>query len=241
MFVLGYILGYILPVVDGFAIDGGYHGLVHRKKFRSSSTVIYEQDDHSGSDGEFENNLDIFGQPKDGSNKTKRKGGFFLDPDEGDIRGPDRIKSCIPYMLPLIDGDNFGTYIYERIPPLGTLDYVLLRPIVDAFNAVPFLSVLLFIAFALGPQLTGQSREVRFNAQQAILIDIALIFPSLIGEAVAEADANLPRSIMEPSSNFVWYGMSYMVMYCVISNLRGKKPDQIPIISTAAEFSIGPF
>ncbi|KAK1746672.1 chloroplast protein import component Tic20-like protein [Skeletonema marinoi] len=56
------------------------------------------------------NNLDIFGQPKD---KERRK-----FEDEGDIRGPDRIKSCVPYMLPLIDGDSFGRFIYERIPRL---------------------------------------------------------------------------------------------------------------------------
>jgi len=103
------------------------------------------------------------------------------------------------------------------------------------------LSILLFITFALGPQLTNQSREVRFNAQQAVLIDVALIFPSLIGEAVAEADANLPRAIMEPSSNFVWYAYVSAVIYCVVSNLRGKKPDQIPFISNWADYAVGPF
>lgn len=174
------------------------------------------------------------------TNNSKKNGGnaFY---DEGDIRGPDRIKSCIPYILPLIDGDNFGKYMYERVPPLGTIDYVFLRPIVDGFNAAPILSILLFVTFALGPQLTGQSREVRFNAQQAILIDVALILPSLLGTAVAEAGANFPRSIMEPSSNFVWYAYVSMVIYCVVSNLRGNKPDQIPFISGVADYAVGPF
>ena len=90
-----------------------------------SSTRLFEKRDDKGDDKNepYTNNLDIFGQPKDGKKKQYE--------DEGDIRGPDRIKSCIPYMLPLIDGDNFGKYIYERIPLLGDLDYVMLRPIVE--------------------------------------------------------------------------------------------------------------
>lgn len=204
----------------------------------ANAARLFGRGDDDGEEDEKRpiNNLDIFGQPKD--DKSKRKNAFD---DEGDIRGPDRIKSCIPYVLPLIDGDSFGKYVYERFPPLGTLDYVLLRPLVEAVQAAPFLSILLFVAFALGPQFTNQSREVRFNAQQAVLIDVALIFPQLIGEAVAEADANLPRTVMEPCSNFVWIGYASMVVYCVASNLRGKKPDQIPFISGAADYAIGPF
>ena len=191
-----------------------------------------DEGDDKNSDRPFTDS-DIFGQPK---KKQSRKRGFD---DEGEIRGPDRIKSCIPYLLVLIDGDSFGKYIYERIPPLGTLDYILLRPIVEAFQAAPILSISLFMLFALGPRFTNQSREVRFNAQQAVLIDVALIFPSLIGEAIA--DEHLPRALLEPATNFVWYAYVSAVVYCVLSNLRGKKPDQIPFISSAAEYAIGPF
>lgn len=202
-----------------------------RQRLRPKVTLFAKEDDD---DERPTNDLDIFGQPK--GKKWK------VDDDEGEIRGTDRIKSCIPYILPLIDGDNFGKYIYERIPLLGNLDYVLLRPIVEGFNSAPFLNILLFMAFALGPQLFGSlSREVRFNAQQAVLIDVAILLPTILGEAVADADADLPRAIMEPSSNFVWFAYVSLVAYCVASNLRGKKPDQIPFISGTAEYVIGPF
>jgi len=180
-------------------------------------------------------NLDIFGQSEEQKKRKK-----IID-DEGEIRGPDRIKSCIPYLLPLIDGDVFGKYMYERIPPLGTLDYILIRPLVQCVEAVPFLSILIFTAFALGPRFTNQSRGVRFNAQQAILIDVALIIPSLVAESVRSADAHLPRALVEPSSNFVWYVYVSMVVYSIVCNLNGRKPDQIPFISNTAENAIGPF
>lgn len=206
------------------------------KQFRPNTSLFGSDDDDEGDDEKRStNNLDIFGQSKDDRKINK------LFDDEGDIRGPDRYKSCIPYILPLIDGDSFGKYIYERIPPLGDVHYVLLRPIAEGVQHVPILSTLLFIIFALGPRLTNQSREVRFNAQQAILIDVALIFPELLGDAVADADAKFPRAIMEPSSNFVWYFYVSLVIYCVTSNLRGRKPDQIPFISNLTEYAIGPF
>ena len=213
---------------------------VHHNKRQSSilfrpSTSLYGKDDDNKDDDSrsFNNKLDIFGQPKD---KPKQ-----FDDDMGEIRGPDRIKSCIPYILPLIDGDGFGKYIYERIPPLGTLDYLLLRPLVEGVNAAPLLGIVIFTAFALGPQLTGQSREVRFNAQEAVLIDIALIIPELVRDAVRESDAKFPRAFVEPCSNFVWYFYVSLVVYSVVSNLRGKKPNQIPFLSSAAEQFIGPF
>jgi hypothetical protein len=189
-----------------------------------------EENDEPNTDKSFKNDFDIFGQPK---NKPRQI------VDEGDIRGADRIKSCIPYVLVLIDGDMFGKYIYERIPPLGTLDYVFLRPIVDGVQAVPFLSILLFGIFALGPRFTNQPREVRFNAQQAVFLDVAILFPTLIAESVAEA--HLPRAILEPAANFVWYTYMSAVVYCVISNLRGKVPNQIPFFSAMADDAIGPF
>lgn len=200
---------------------------------KSSNACLFDKNrdkEPDDSSTEFKNDKDIFGQPK---NKPRQI------VDEGEIRGPDRIKSCIPYILPMIDGDMFGKYIYERVPPLGTLDYILLRPIVEGVQAVPFLSILLFAIFALGPRLTDQSREVRFNAQQAVFLDIAILFPSLIAEAVTEV--HLPRSILEPSANFVYYAYMSAVIYCISSNLRGKIPNQIPWLSSMADNAIGPF
>lgn len=213
------------------------HGLptLGRTTNQVRNTCLLENSDdkekeESSGDKSFKNNLDIFGQPKDKPRQIV---------DEGDIRGADRIKSCIPYVLVLIDGDMFGKYIYERIPPLGTLDYIFLRPIVQGVQAAPFLSIVLFAIFALGPRLTDQSRPIRFNAQQAVFLDVAILFPSLIAESVV--DAHLPRAILEPAANFVWYTYMSAVLYCITSNLRGKVPNQIPWISGMADNAIGPF
>lgn len=158
-----------------------------------------------------------------------------------ELQGSDRIKACVPYILPLLDGDKFGHYIlYDRFPVLGEINDILLGPLLNIQQKVPFLGVGLFVLLTLGTRFNTEiSRNVRFSAQQAALIDVALIFPELIGSSFAEEP--LPRSIMEPCSNFVWYAYMTAVVYSIYSNLRGKKPDQIPWISPSADLMVGPF
>lgn len=157
-----------------------------------------------------------------------------------DIEGPDRFKACIPYMLPLLDGDYFGHYIFERIPPLHTLDQLFLAPLVETLQSFPFLSILLFLILSLGTRNPAMPRSLRFNAQQAVLIDIGLIFPTLFVEAFKGFEDVVPRSLAEMGCNFVWYAYMSAIIYSCYCNLKGKKPDQIPIISETAELLVGP-
>ena len=105
-----------------------------------------------------------------------------------EIEGADKIKACIPYILPLIDGDHFGTFLYQRIPVLEMADFVLLQPIINFVHAIPFSSLLLFLALTLGTRNDRFSRGVKFNAQQAALIDVALVIPELVGGAMEGSD-----------------------------------------------------
>jgi Chloroplast import apparatus Tic20-like len=164
--------------------------------------------------------------------------GMWSQNDE--IQGADRLKACIPYLLPLIDGDQFGRFIYSRIPVLGAVNDFTIGPLADIAHRVPFFSVIFFVALTLGTRFnTDMNRNIRFSAQQAALIDVALIFPELIGTCFE--GETLPRSLVEPCNNFVWYAYMSAVLYSVYSNLRGKKPDQIPYLSTYSDLMVGPF
>jgi hypothetical protein len=159
---------------------------------------------------------------------------------DDELRGIDRYKACVPYLLPLLDGDQFGRYLYLRFPPMAFLDDLLLGPATGVMHKIPFLGVILFLLLTLGTRFnSSMSRNVRFNAQQAALIDVALIVPELFASSFQ--DMELPRSIVEPCSNFVYYTYMSAILYSIYSNLRGRKPDQIPIISTSADFMVGPF
>jgi hypothetical protein len=140
----------------------------------------------------------------------------------------------------LIDGDQFGKYIYQHVPFLGAIEEVTIGPLAHINQNVPFIGLGLFLLLTLGMRFNFDiSRNVRYNAQLAALVDICLIFPELIGSSFAEEP--LPAYVVEPCANFVYYGYMTAVVYCVSSNLKGKKPDQIPYLSPAADMMTGPF
>ncbi len=142
--------------------------------------------------------------------------------------------------LPLLDGDPFGKYIYQRIPPLNTIDELFIAPLVSILQSFPFLSLILFLILSIGTRnAPDMSRAVRFNAQQAVLIDIGLILPTLFSEGLADVD--VPRVYAEVGCNFTYYAYMSAIIYCVTMNLRGKKPDQLPFLSNYAEMMTGPF
>jgi hypothetical protein len=158
---------------------------------------------------------------------------------DGELEGMDRFKACVPYLLPLLDGDVFGKFIYQNIPPLGFLDGIFIGPLSENFVNIPFLGLLFFVALTLGTRgNTNMSFGVRFNAQQAALIDAALLVPQLI--SISFEGEDMPRYLVEPLCGFVWYTYMSMVLYSIYCNLQGKKPDQIPYISGLSEMLVGP-
>merc|ERR1712070_806321 len=94
----------------------------------------------------------------------------------------DRVAAAAAYLFPITDGFGFGGYIYKTVPPLGALAYQV-APAINAFNSTPLLGLVFFIAFSSFSRNTGLSRFVRFNLQQALLLDIALIIPGFVGSA----------------------------------------------------------
>ena len=151
--------------------------------------------------------------------------------------GPaDRVLASAVYILPVLDGFQYGAYVYNTIPPVGAIAYQMV-PFVNAFNSVPFSGLILFFGLSYFTRNTGLSRFVRFNIQQAILLDIFLLIPSFFGGAAGM----VPPVISTMGSNFVFYLMALIVGYAFVSNAQGKLPDQVPIMSEAANLQIGPF
>ena len=132
--------------------------------------------------------------------------------------------------------------IFKRFPIVAALLVGPVAPLYAVFNSLPFGGFLVFLALSFGSRQPDKlSRFVRFSFQQAILIDIALIFPQLFGSALQPFIAKVDPGIIEPTSNFVFYAVLISVVYSVGSNAVGKMPDGIPVISDAAKTSIGPF
>ena len=99
-----------------------------------------------------------------------------------DIDGADRILSCVPYIVPLLDGDRYGRFLFYQVPLLGLFDNILLGPFKLIYGTIPFAQLIFFIGLSVLSRNPEIPRPIRFNMQQALLLDIALIFPSLVGQ-----------------------------------------------------------
>jgi hypothetical protein len=75
--------------------------------------------------------------------------------------------------------------------------------------------------------------------QQAILLDIAIIIPGLfrsLGQLIP-----IPAELAVVGGNTVFYTMAGVIGYSIFCNIQGKTPNEVPILSQAAEAAIGPF
>jgi len=151
----------------------------------------------------------------------------------------DRALSCLPYLLPLVDGDRYGRVLFALVPTLGAIDSILLGPFNALFAAIPFLQLICFFGFTILARNPEISRPVRFNLQQAVILDIALFFPSLLGQVMSSLPFALPRFLVEGGSNFIFLALLAAVGYSVVSNVSGKVPNGIPVVSDAVETQIG--
>ena len=147
----------------------------------------------------------------------------------------DRAFAAAVYFFPITDGFQFGKFIYQQVPPIGALAQVV-YPSIQAFDAIPFSGLIFFFGLSALSRNPGLSRFLRFNLQQAILLDIALIIPGFVGSA----GQSFPLLLQETGCNTVFYCMILAIGYAWYSIAQGKAPDQIPIISDAANQSIGP-
>ena len=148
----------------------------------------------------------------------------------------DRLIASGVYLLPFLDGFPYGLFVYKTVPGVGDAAFALL-PLVNAFQSVPFAGLILFFTLSYFARSQNLSRFVRFNIQQAILLDIVLIIPGFLQGATRM----FPPEINAMGSNFVFYTMALTIGYSIFCNAQGKTPDQVPVLSDAAAMQIGPF
>lgn len=112
-----------------------------------------------------------------------------------------------------------------------------LAPLAQIYYTVPFASLVLFFAIYLGlvQQTDRWSRFVRFNAMQAILLDILLIVPGVI-ESVFKAPTNgAGLQIYMSLYNTVWLFCLASFVAGVFGTLILGKTVRLPLVGEAAD------
>lgn len=79
------------------------------------------------------------------------------------------------------------------------------------------------------------NKLVRYNIRQAILLDIAMFFPSIfafITSAVIGEDAVKLAPLAQAGSDVIFVTVALCVLYSVVSSAFGVLPDSLPLLSS---------
>ncbi len=146
----------------------------------------------------------------------------------------DRIFACLPYLLPLIDGLAFGQFLFEQFPVLKLL-FIPLAPLIQIYS-LPFASLVIFFALYLGVVRNENiSHFIRFNAMQAILLDIVLMLCGLVLPILRNAFQI--AFIAETLYNMVFLGVLAAFIYAIVQSSLGRYAE-IPPISDAVYMQV---
>ena len=146
-----------------------------------------------------------------------------------------RLLALLTYLLPWSDGLPFGRSLTSLFPVLQWLSLPAL-PLVLVEQAIPFGGFILFLVLFLGVVRNPRVPYfIRFNAMQAILLDIILIVLSLaFNLLLAPLGGNFAVRTL---ANTIFLGMLVLVLFGIIQCLRGKEAD-IPSLSEAVRMQL---
>ena len=149
--------------------------------------------------------------------------------------GTDKLVSVLPYLLPLLDGLQFGRFLLEgQDNPVVAV----LALLYTLYRSVPLSGFIAYLALNTLKGNLSINRQIRFNMQQAIYLDIALFVPSLIatlnGLVLGGIGVEVPEVVSQLGSDAVFVTLLAGIGYSVASSLLGITPDKIPFISKAA-------
>jgi hypothetical protein len=148
----------------------------------------------------------------------------------------DRIFASLPYLLPIISALPFGRFLFTQFPALGII-LIPLTPVLWIYEAAgPFAGLIIFfLLFLLVVRNERIIHFIRFNAMQAILLDILLVLCSLLFDILWRGlGTNL---ITETLFNIVFLGTVAACGYSIVQSLLGRYAE-IPTLSEAVHAQV---
>ncbi|EFJ44968.1 hypothetical protein VOLCADRAFT_64140 [Volvox carteri f. nagariensis] len=149
----------------------------------------------------------------------------------------DRVVAALPYILPYFDAVSYGRYLFHIYPAAKAAIQPFL-PAMALYHSLPFGSFIAFFGLYIGVVNNPRfSRFVRFNAVQAILLDILLALPRLLETVLTPPASGWGAQLYIQSQSFIWVFTTMWVAYGVVSSFLGQWA-RIPFIAEAADQQI---
>jgi uncharacterized membrane protein len=138
----------------------------------------------------------------------------------------------------------FGTFLFAQFPvliiiffPIFKVNQILSIPIID-FISIRF--VAWFCVFIFVIRSYKVNHFVRFNAMQALLLDIVVALVGAIAQLliVILGQLTVLGFILQIISSVTFLGITAAFLYTVFECIRGKYADKIPVISDVAYYQV---
>ncbi|CAN0333841.1 unnamed protein product [Scytosiphon promiscuus] len=154
------------------------------------------------------------------------------DVNDGPATATDKALSALPYLLPLADGVTYAGHLFGAFPE-QTAWAQPLALVLLALRSLPFATLIGFVGLSIGSSNPQINKLVRFNMQQAINLDIALILPGVLGAITAAAlgqDAYKLGPLANAGSDVVFVALLAAVAYSVGTSATGAFPNKLPLL-----------
>jgi uncharacterized membrane protein len=138
----------------------------------------------------------------------------------------------------------FGAFLFQQFPvliiiffPILKVNQILTIPIID-FISIRF--VVWFCLFIFVIRSYKVNHFVRFNAMQAILLDIVVALVGAIAQIliVILGQLTVLAFVLQIISSVTFLGITAAFLYSVFECIRGKYADKIPVISDVAYYQV---
>ncbi|CAD5179710.1 unnamed protein product [Musa acuminata subsp. malaccensis] len=150
------------------------------------------------------------------------------------VPATDRLISALAYFLPFLDSLHYGRFLFARVPAAAAAVAPII-PLAAAYRSVPYAAFVAFFALYLGvvrnPNL---SHFVRFNAMQAVVLDVLLALPALLQRVFGTPSRGVGFRVMEMGYHAIFAFSVACFLYALLSCVLGRTP-HLPLVATAAD------
>ena len=149
----------------------------------------------------------------------------------------DRLYASLPYILPIGAVVGFGAFLFLQFPPLMTIFLpVLYVNKILSISIIDFISIRFvawFCVFIFVVRNYKVNHFIRFNAMQALLLDIIVALVGALTELLALILGKLAffPFMLQIIASVTFLGITAASVYSIFECIRGKYADKIPVIS----------
>lgn len=150
------------------------------------------------------------------------------------VPAAERMVAALGYALPFFNGMQYGRSLMMQYPAVE-LVFRPLFPLVETYHSIPYASFVAFFGLYLGVvRNPAFSRYVRFNAMQAVVVDVLLALPMIFQRILSPSRGGPLLNLFLLAYSVLFLCIVFGFLYALVSCILGTTPT-IPFVADAAD------